>query len=229
MMVVATTRAFGRAPRWLLGVAIALIPGVVALGLALRQDDHSACGAIRSGLTPDRLDAAWSRRTVKRREQLEGAAKAGDSNAQLQLGLWLRVGGLGFTRDVELARTWLMRAAVTQGDAAYHMGSMTLAGEGAARDVAIATRWFERAATLGSAQAMYMLGNVYREGHGTSKDPARALAWYRRAAEREHAAALQELALVYAHGELGQAPDPEEARRYAMEAAHVVGHPQGPY
>lgn len=82
----------------------------------------------------------------------------------------------------------------------------------------------EARAAGGSVDAMFLLANAYRAGRGVPHDDARAVYWYQRAAEHDHAPSLQALALAYRHGELGLAPDDDEARRYEMEAAHALQH-----
>jgi TPR repeat protein len=84
-------------------------------------------------------------------------------------------------------------------------------------------RWIDPAPLArASAQAAFLLGNRYRAGAGVPQSDARALALYREAAGAGLPVALETLALAYAHGELGLAPDDDEARRYQMEAEHAL-------
>ena len=74
------------------------------------------------------------------------------------------------------------------------------------------------------AQQLFLQANAYRAGAGVPRDEARALALYRQASALAHPPALQALALAYRYGELGLAPDEDEARRYSMEAEDALHH-----
>jgi TPR repeat protein len=156
---------------------------------------------------------------------LTHAAKGGQVEAAVSLGRIYLHGVPGVALDPTHARAWFVRAAATNHpSAAYYLGVMSQRGEGSATDPSAAARWFERAAQAGSGQAMFLLANAYRSGNGVQLDAAKAVALYESAASAEHAPAMQALALAYQHGELGLAPNPEESRRYAMEAEHALKH-----
>jgi TPR repeat protein len=71
---------------------------------------------------------------------------------------------------------------------------------------------------------LFLQANAYRAGAGVPRDPARALGLYRKAGALGYAPALQTLALAYRYGELGLAPDEDEARRCSMEAEDALHH-----
>jgi TPR repeat protein len=156
---------------------------------------------------------------------LTKAAEQGDVEAQISLGRIYLQGLPAVPRDAARAREWLLRAAPSRHPSAtYFLGVMSQSGQGVKADPAEAARWFQIAAEGGSPDAMFQLANAYRAGAGVPKDDARAVELYEKAGEMEHPAALQALAMAYMYGELGLKPDPDEQRRYMLEAEHAIKH-----
>ncbi len=152
--------------------------------------------------------------------------------AQLALGKATLLGGPARPRDARRAAELFRAIAASPGpsraEAAHALGLLALGSELGAANPEDAVRWFAIAADDGSLGAMFLLANAYRAGDGAPRDDARAVRWYTQAGERDHAPSLQALALAYHYGELGLAPDDDEARRYEMEAAHAVEHCSAP-
>ncbi len=122
---------------------------------------------------------------------LDPLAKAGNAQAQLQLGL-LHYHGHGVRESDPQARQWFERAA-RQGLAAaqFQLGNMYAYGlaelpEGA--DIyRVAAQWYFEAARQGLAEAQYSLGILFLTGSGVQLSQEEALKWIRRAAEQGHA------------------------------------------
>ncbi|UTW11910.1 tetratricopeptide repeat protein [Marinobacterium rhizophilum] len=79
--------------------------------------------------------------------------------------------------------------------------------------------YLQLAADKGDSKACYQMGRVFENGfeHHFPQDPARSLHYYRQAAEQQHPLALRRLADACRHGELGQAPDSQEAERWEQQ------------
>ena len=141
------------------------------------------------------------------------AAKRGDSEAQLGLGVMYER-GRGVTQDDAEAVRWY-RLATDQGstgtmlgirriaeqgnaEAQLVLGGMYFSGKGVAQDTREALRWYRQAAEQGTAEAtawvrrmaeqgnvaaQVNLGVMYEGGRGVTEDKVEAMAWYRRAVE----------------------------------------------
>ncbi|WP_158089671.1 tetratricopeptide repeat protein [Magnetofaba australis] len=124
------------------------------------------------------------------------AAKAGDAQAQFQVGE-IYLTGPEPQHLVEAAQ-WFHKAA-EQGHAAAQasLGVLYYAGVGVKEDNAEAVKWFQEAAVKHHADAQYHLGLMYEQGSGIKANLERALKWYDYAAGQGHvAAAKRKLALL---------------------------------
>lgn len=109
-----------------------------------------------------------------------------DPDAQFRLGM--RYGkGEGVARDDNLARQWLVRAAVGGHlQARYMLGWLYYDGRGVPQDYAKAAELFSQAASAGDADSQYMMGILHAKGWGVARDSLRSFDWMRRAAEQGH-------------------------------------------
>jgi TPR repeat protein len=150
------------------------------------------------------------------------AARAGDAEAQCNLGEMYSSGHGGF-RDYAAAAKWYRQAA-EQGhaDAQFNLGLMYATGEGMPQDDAEAAAWYRQAAEQGHADAQFKLGLMYANGQGVPRDDAEAAAWYRQAAVQGDAGAQHLLGVAYAEGQ-GVARDDAEAAAWHYKAAEQ-GH-----
>lgn len=125
-----------------------------------------------------------------------------DPEAQFRLGM--RYGkGDGVPRDDNLARQWLVRAAVGGHlQARYMLGWLYYDGRGVPQDYAKAAELFSQAASAGNADAQYMMGILHAKGWGVERDSLRSLDWMRRAAAQGHERAKAALGSL-------QAPKPD--------------------
>ena len=132
--------------------------------------------------------------------QLEVLANGGDPLAGYMLG-YLNEYGVGVTKDVGKARTWLERAA-SSGDpgAELELGcflsNCAVKVSGVAVDKARALSLFEAAASQHYAKAETFLANTLLNGTLGASDGRRAVALFRQAAAAGHADALYELAML---------------------------------
>lgn len=125
-------------------------------------------------------------------EELETKAKAGDANAQNDLGV-MYFEGYRVEQD-EKKGLELFRKAADQGvsEAQYNLGFIYLI-EGAKPDYDKAFKLIEKAANQGYAPAEAKIGSMYAEGEGVAQDHAKAAKWFMKALRRgspEHSKAL---------------------------------------
>jgi TPR repeat protein len=134
--------------------------------------------------------------TRKQWNRLKAKAKAGDSEAQWEIGSWLEDGladpkGRTLVRpDARAAARWYRQSA-SRGNAAgqIHLGVCLCAGRGIRRDDTEALRWFKRALRQGDPCAPNNIASVYRD-RGNNR---LAMFWYQRAVACGDADALVEV------------------------------------
>lgn len=137
-----------------------------------------------SSTTINTKPSTVERKISKEMQNLYGSAKAGDANAQLQLGeaLWYAD---GVPEDKNEAITWFYKAAIMGlAEAECWYGYALLNGEGIQQNQKQAAIWFIRAAHQGSVQAQVSLGEMFATGQGVDKDLKQAVEWYRKAANQ---------------------------------------------
>jgi TPR repeat protein len=151
---------------------------------------------------------------------LEPAARAGNAEAQLRVGLIYEFGGSGVTGDAGAALDWYQRAAA-QGlaQAQYRAGKVQLQGVGGRDNPAAALALFRAAAAQNLAQAQTALGQMYLQGRGVRQDAGQALLWLKRGAEGEDPDAMVELGRLYWEGNLVGRNVPEGTRWLQRAAA----------
>lgn len=110
------------------------------------------------------------------------AAKAGNTEAQVQLAILLLDGTVG-RRDPKAAAGWFEKAA-KRGDAysMYRLGTLIEDGIVGKPDPSRAAPWYEKAVQRGYPNAAYRLAVLYDRGRGVTANPERAMALYRQAA-----------------------------------------------
>ena len=122
---------------------------------------------------------------------LEPLARAGQPQAQLQLGL-LYFHGHGVRESDTQATQWFQLAA-RQGlaEAQYLLGNMYAYGlapvAADADPQRLAAQWYFEAARQGHAQAQFSLGILFVTGSGVVQDEQEARRWMARAAAQGHA------------------------------------------
>lgn len=142
------------------------------------------------------------------RNLLTPLAEAGDTEAQYNLGVFLR-DGLGGDKDIAQAKQWFAKAAAQNNPLAQNNLANLLLKE-AHPDLDTINRLFRRAAEAGSADGQFNLGLAYSQGRGLPQDKKTAAQWYEKAAEQGHASAIYNLGVLYEHGE-GVAQDLSKA------------------
>jgi hypothetical protein len=152
------------------------------------------------------------------------AAKAGDRNAQLQLGIRYAKGD-GVPQDYATAATWF-QAAANQGlaRAQYDLGIMYEKGRGVPVDFAAATEWYHKAAEGNYPLAEYNLAVAYTKGQGIRQNLAEAAIWYRRAAGQGVLQAMIVLAMLYERGD-GVPASPVDAYAWYLAAGRRDDQP----
>jgi uncharacterized protein len=110
-------------------------------------------------------------------------ANAGDTNAQLQLGIdYLE--NTNRPPDYTEAVKWLSQAAQAgNAQAEYLLGTLYQTGRGVKRDYTNAILWFEKAGAQKHREALYNLGSLYASGRGIAYNSEKAAQYYLQAAE----------------------------------------------
>jgi TPR repeat protein len=189
----------GRWQRVALAAAVAIVLLAVIVGLG-RFAGHPTF----------RASAPPPTNATQRLAYFEDGAKAGDANAELQLGI-IYAKGEGVAQNYTTAANWF-RAAANQGvaRAQYDLGVLYERGRGVPVDLNEAAAWYLKAATAKHPLAQYNLAVCYTKGQGIRKDPTEAALWYRRAAGQGVVQAMVNLAMMYEKGE-GVAVSPVDA------------------
>ena len=117
-------------------------------------------------------------------DELRVLAEAGDTEAQVTLGLAYSF-GRGVPQDDVKAVQWY-RLAAAQGDAdgQVNLGLMYADGRGVQEDDPEAIRWIRLAADQGNRDAQLWLGLMYANGEGVPADDVTAHMWFDLAASR---------------------------------------------
>ncbi len=104
-------------------------------------------------------------------ELMVKAAKAGDPDAQTELGGFYSHGQAGFTQNKITAVEWYRKAA-EQGDilGQFNLATAYQTGGGVDQDDALAYEWFKKAADQGFPDAIAQIGFFSLKGQGTKKN-----------------------------------------------------------
>jgi hypothetical protein len=150
---------------------------------------------------------------------LRAAARAGDLDAQFELGVLLILDAGADTAPPE-AVEWLLTAAEAGHPAAANeIGNGYAKGDlGLPRDPDAAFQWHRRAAAGGDELGQFNVAIAYRDGAGVRRDDAQAARYFLLSAERGVPYAQFNLALVLREG-VGLKRSRETARRAKAAAA----------
>ena len=162
---------------WIFLKAVKFVSKLLILSLALSLS-NTVFADFREG-----LDAYNKGDYETAYKQWKPLAKAGDAEAQYNLGFMYRRGE-GVKQDDEKAAYWYRRAA-DQGDAEgqYILGVMYEHGSGVAQDYHQAISWYLKATEQQYASAQYSLAVMYYNGRGVAKDMSKVKYWIRQAYE----------------------------------------------
>lgn len=163
-----------------------------------------------TGASPARTDAQLG--------ALSRKAAAGETRAQLQLGLAFEF-GQGVDKNIGEAMRWYRMAAdsgdpVAQTDLAY-LYEIGANGEPSPEEAA---KWYLRAAVTGFARAQFNLGTLYLRGAGVEKSEEDGAHWISEAADAGCPAAEAAMGSLYASGR-GVPRDEQKARELTEKAA----------
>ena len=149
---------------------------------------------------------------------LNDKALAGDTQAQLQLGIAFEF-GQGVDKNLDEAMHWYHVAAdradpVAQTNLAYlyETGAAGSANEGEA------AKWYLRAAVSGFVRAKFNLGILYLRGAGVERSADEAAHWIGEAADAGCSKAVAAMGYLYANG-LGVPRDEQKAHKLIQKAA----------
>jgi TPR repeat protein len=146
-------------------------------------------------------------------DSLEGRAKAGDADAQCELGL-AYINGNGVSKNYSEAVKWLRKSAEQNNAMAqYNLGVCYAQGAGTAKSMVEACKWYRKSAEQNYADAEYNLGISYLSGQGVRRNAAEACKLFLKSAEQNVADAQGELGNCYANG-LGVSRDDIQAYKW---------------
>lgn len=103
------------------------------------------------------------------------------------------------------------------GDANYHLGLMSEAGQGTKQDYVSAMEYYMSAAKKQNGASMNRIGELYLRGLGVPRDYAQAALWFEKAADFHDSEGLLNGGKLYAQG-LGVKRDDAEAQKWYEEA-----------
>lgn len=143
---------------------------------------------------------------------LKAKAEAGDTRAQVQLGLSYASGD-GVDVDPRQAVRWF-RAAAEKGnvEGEYYLGEMYLTGRGLPPNLSEGARWMRLAAENGDPRGQYNYAALCMDGVGRTKDESEAAKWMRKAADQGLPLGQFGLGVMCAHG--------KGVTKSAVDAAH---------
>jgi len=173
-----------------------------AAALILQPDGRS--------LAQSSSEASAKRRAIA---NLKDVAYAGDSNAQVQLGVIFLTGD-GVAKDDAEALKWLRKAA-DQDNALgeRYLAEMYFKGRGVPADSSEAAKWLRMAAEQGDAQSQHNLAVLYTQGEGVPRNLKDAADWMRKAADQGLSAGQLGLGVLYENGD-GVPENPVEAVKW---------------
>lgn len=179
------------------------------------ESEALAAPAMPLAASPGRTEDLTGSRYVE-------AAKAGDAEAQYQLGCCCEA-GRGVPQDGQRAAEWFRQAAA-QGhrDAQYALAHSLAYGIHCPQNCEEAIVWYRKAAERGHLDAQYVLALSHAYGIGVSEDQGEAAAWYHKAAEAGDVDAQENLARAFFEG-CGVPQDPIQASLWFQRAAEQ-GH-----
>jgi len=182
------------------------------------QPDPSAIPGRAGAAGPQTAAPAGTPGAATPLDRLLSKAKAGDSRAQLVLGLKYLDGDGVAASDSEAVR-WLRRAA-EQGEAVaqYRLGALYERGRGVPSDPKQASYWYEQSAKRGNRKAMHNLAVAYSDGSGVAKNLPEAARWFRMAADLGLTDSQFNLAVLYERG-MGVPASLNDAYRWYVIAA----------
>jgi len=187
--------------------------GLRVLGFAVLLAVSTSAQTLNSELIPEKLSGELAALSKK--------ALAGDTNAQLRMGLAFEF-GQGVDRDVDKAMRWY-RIAADRGDpvAQTDLGYLYETGGTGPANPAEAAKWYLRAAVSGFARAQFNLGTLYLRGAGVERNDEDAAHWIGEAADAGCPTAMAALSYLYANGK--GVPRDEQKARELQKAAKKNG------
>ncbi len=128
---------------------------------------------------------------------LKARAEAGDTSAQITLGVWCIEGG-----DFEEAEAWFFKA-LKSGDknAEEHLASFYEYPNNPKKDAEKAFKWRLPVAERGESNSQVLVGNMYEFGNGVKQNTREAAKWYLAAAKQGNSAGASSLSHLYSRGE----------------------------
>lgn len=147
------------------------------------------------------------------------AAKRGDADAQMMIGICYELGNDGVEKDYDKAASWYKKSA-DQGNAKgqFALGACYENGLGVPKDSIMALKLWRQSARQGNHMAQYYLGNCYNYGRWVTVDYTHAAMWYQKSAEQGYHAAQFMLGIYYATGKVFQS-NMVEAASWWLKAA----------
>jgi TPR repeat protein len=198
------------AARLLLGAVLALSFGIVTDAVA----QYPPAPVIAGIEAYNKKDFATAFRLLK------GAADAGDSDGQVNLG-YLYARGHGVEENQkEALRLYLLSARQNNAEGMNAVGYKYWFGTGIDPDIKQAVHWFCRAAVSGDPRGLNNLGILHSRGEGVPRDVEEFRGLWRQSAERGNPQAMHNLGQSLVIGP-DQPLDRQEGMQWLIKAAQL--------
>jgi uncharacterized protein len=149
---------------------------------------------------------------------LNQEAKAGDAEAQVNLGYLFARGQGVFANQREALRLYNLSAEQGDGEGMNAVGYKYQFGTGVAPDLGLAVHWYCKAVQAGNARGMNNLAILLSDGWGVPKDEEQARDLWRQSAALGHINAMANLAFSYLQSENAER-DPNKGLMWMERAA----------
>jgi TPR repeat protein len=146
------------------------------------------------------------------KEFLSDAASAGDTKAQLDLGIMYREGRGVSANEYEAFRWFQLSADQGNQQAQALVGDYIFLGKGTVKDLPLAFTYYEKAVAQGNSSAASSAGAMLFNGIGVKKDEAAAVEWFKKAAAKNNLWGQYYLGIALLQGRGVIADEPEGGR-----------------
>ena len=153
------------------------------------------------------------RNNIKTPEEYKFAAKQGNSESQLKLGICYYY-GLGIGTNYNKAAQWYKKSAEQDNsEGQWRLGLCYEKGHGVKKDYIEAIKWYKKSAKQGNSEGQWRLGMCYENGRGIGKDYNYAVNWYKKSAKQGNHEGQWRLGMCYENG-FGVIRDHYEAEKW---------------
>lgn len=145
---------------------------------------------------------------------IKKAAEAGHPQAQNTMGSACEE-GVEVEKNLPEALTWYEKSAAQgNGTALGNLARLYATGTGVPKNTGKAFELYEKALEKNDPETQLVFARFYRDGIHVEKNEAKAFELYQKSANQMYLPAITEMIAIYESGLLGQAADPEKAKKW---------------